>query len=226
MDEIDRSPCGFKPGRPRRGTEPERLDVLIQAATRIFLKQGYGFASIDKIAHEAGVSTRTIYQRFKNKAELMVAVVNRLMDRDMAQMFERQEIDHMEPFAALFLIAQTVVNRLCDADSAALFRIIATEAQHFPELAAQVRRTSRMRLQNKLSAYFKRQTERGVFALADPDGAAALFFHLVASPMEDCLLYEAEGAIGKVDWPRHITGAIHIFLYGATPRPGGQGIAP
>lgn len=226
MDEIDRSPCGFKPGRPRRGTEPERLDVLIQAATRIFLKQGYGFASIDKIAHEAGVSTRTIYQRFKNKAELMVAVVNRLMDRDMAQMFERQEIDHMEPFAALFLIAQTVVNRLCDADSAALFRIIATEAQRFPELAAQVRRTSRMRLQNKLSAYFKRQTERGVFALADPDGAAALFFHLVAAPMEDCLLYEAEGSMGKVDWPRHITGAIHIFLYGATPRPGGQGISP
>jgi AcrR family transcriptional regulator len=226
MDEIDRSPCGFKPGRPRRGTEPERLDVLIQAATRIFLKQGYGFASIDKIAHEAGVSTRTIYQRFKNKAELMVAVVNRLMDRDMAQMFERQEIDPMEPFAALFLIAQTVVNRLCDADSAALFRIIATEAQRFPELAAQVRRTSRMRLQNKLSAYFKRQTERGVFALADPDGAAALFFHLVAAPMEDCLLYEAEGSMGKVDWPRHITGAIHIFLYGATPRPGGQGISP
>ena len=225
MDEIDRSPCGFKPGRPRRGTEPERLDVLIQAATRIFLKQGYGFASIDKIAHEAGVSTRTIYQRFKNKAELMVAVVNRLMDRDMAQMFERQEIDDMEPFAALFLIAQTVVNRLCDADSAALFRIIATEAQRFPELAAQVRRTSRMRLQNKLSAYFKRQTERGVFALADPDGAAALFFHLVAAPMEDCLLYEAEGSMGKVDWPRHITGAIHIFLYGATPRPGGQGIS-
>jgi len=224
MDENERSPCGFKPGRPRRGTESERLDALIHAATRIFLREGYGFASIDKIANEAGISTRTIYQRFKNKADLMGAVVNRLMDRDMAQMFERQEIDHMEPAAALSLIAQTVVNRFCDSDSAALFRIIATEAQRFPELTAKVRRTTRMRFESTLSAYFKRQTERGVFALDDPDGAATLFFHLIAAEMQDCLLYEAEGSIGKVDWPRHITGAVHLFLYGATPRPGSQGL--
>jgi AcrR family transcriptional regulator len=200
------------------------MDALIHAATRIFLKYGYGFASIDKIAHEAGISTRTIYQRFKNKADLMVAVVNRLVDRDMAQVFE-QEIDNMEPVVALSLIAQTVVNRLCDSDSAALFKIIATEAQRFPELTAQVRRTTRMRFENKLAAYFKRQTECGVFALADPDGAANLFFHLVAAEMQDCLLYEAEGAIRKVDWPRHIAGVVQLFLYGATPRPGGQGIS-
>ncbi len=201
------------------------MDVLIHAATRIFLEKGYGFASIDKIANEAGISTRTIYQRFKNKAELMVAVVNRLMDRDMAQMFGRQEIDHMEPAAALTLIAQTIVNRFCDSDSAALIRIIATEAQRFPELTAQVRRTTRKRFENQLSAYFKRQTERRVFALADPDGAASLFFHLVAAEMQDCLIYEAEGAIAKVDWPRHIKGAVHLFLYGATPRPRGKGIS-
>ena len=57
-------------GRPRRGTESARTETLIAAATRMFLQEGYGCASIDKVAAEAGVSTRTIYERFKNKGEL------------------------------------------------------------------------------------------------------------------------------------------------------------
>jgi AcrR family transcriptional regulator len=194
------------------------MDALIQAATRIFLKEGYGLASIDKIATEAGISTRTIYERFKNKADLMAAVVERLMDRDMAQMFESQEIDDLQPVAALSLIAETVVNRFCDPDSAALFRIIATEAHRFPELTDKVRCANRLRFETKLSTYFRRQTERGIFALDDPDRAAHLFLHLIAADLQDCLLFEPAGSIGRVDWPRHVTSAVQLFLCGATPR--------
>ena len=70
-------------GRPRRGTEAARTDALIAAATRVFLRDGYGRASIDKVAYEAGVSTRTIYERFKNKGDLLAAVITRLVERDM-----------------------------------------------------------------------------------------------------------------------------------------------
>jgi len=212
-----------KPGRPRRGTEPERLDALLQAATRIFLKEGYGLASIDKIATEAGTSTRTIYERFKNKADLMAAVVDRLVDRDMAQMFGGDEIDALAPAAAIALIARTIINRFSDPDSAALIRIIASEAQRFPELTAKVRRTNRARLEQGLAAYLQRQTERGVFAIADPQATAKLFFHLIAGEIHDCLLYEPADAIGKVDWDRHIASALHLFLYGAAPRSTGEG---
>src|SRR5258708_31305852 len=47
-----------KRGRPRRGTEMARTPALIDAATRVFLREGYGLASIDKVAAEAGVSDR------------------------------------------------------------------------------------------------------------------------------------------------------------------------
>src|SRR5258707_1178566 len=39
-----------KRGRPRRGTEMARTAALINAATRVFLREGYGLASIDKVA--------------------------------------------------------------------------------------------------------------------------------------------------------------------------------
>ena len=83
---------GPRVGRPRRGTEAARVDIMIAAATRVFLRDGYGAASIDKVAHEAGVSTRTIYERFKNKADLLASVITRLVERDMATLSARSSI--------------------------------------------------------------------------------------------------------------------------------------
>lgn len=116
-------------GRPRRGTEQARTDALISAATRVFLRDGFGAASIDKVAHEAGVSTRTIYERFKNKADLLVSVISRLVERDMAGVFATAELDRMEVRQALTAIGRSITGRACDPQAAALFRIVATEAQ-------------------------------------------------------------------------------------------------
>src|SRR5947209_16245343 len=91
-------------GRPRRGTESARTETLIAAATRMFLQEGYGCASIDKVAAEAGVSTRTIYERFKNKGELLGAVINRLLDREMETVLAIEELDRVDPRQALTTI--------------------------------------------------------------------------------------------------------------------------
>src|SRR5271154_123159 len=108
-------------GRPRRGTEPARTDTLIGAATRVFLREGYGHASIDKVAHEAGVSTRTIYERFKNKADLLAAVITRLVDRDVARVLATADLDRLDPKDALTAIAQAITSRARDAEAMALF---------------------------------------------------------------------------------------------------------
>src|SRR6266481_9421495 len=98
-------------GRPRRGTESARTDVLITAATRAFLRDGYGSTSIDKVAAEAGVSTRTIYERFKNKADLLGAVISRLVERDMETVLATEELDRFDPREALTAIGQLVTGR-------------------------------------------------------------------------------------------------------------------
>ncbi|MBC7787457.1 MAG: TetR family transcriptional regulator [Methylophilaceae bacterium] len=43
------------------------------------MRDGYDLAIIGKIARAAGVSTRTIYERYDNKADLMVASVSRML---------------------------------------------------------------------------------------------------------------------------------------------------
>lgn len=130
-------------GRPRRGTEAERLDIMISAATRVFLREGYGAASIDKVAHEAGVSTRTIYERFRNKADLLASVITRLVERDMVSLFGA-ELERLSIRQALLTIGETVTGRACAPEAAALFRIVSAEAQRFPSWLRRCARAPRI----------------------------------------------------------------------------------
>ncbi len=206
-----------KVGRPRRGTESARSAALLGAATRVFLREGYGLASIDKVAGEAGVSTRTIYERFKNKADLLAAVITRLVDRDMAMVMATAELDRLDPKDALMTIAQTITSRARDPEAAALFRIVATEAFRFPELAAKMRDGSK-RWEGIIADYLRGQVERETLHLADPGRAAALFLQMVCAELHECVLFGRAEAMAQIDFTPHLTHAIDIFLYGAAPR--------
>jgi len=205
-------------GRPRRGTEAERNDLLIAAATRAFLRDGYGSTSIDKVAAEAGVSTRTIYERFKNKGDLLSAVISRLVERDMETVLATEELDRLDPRQALTAIGEVITGRACNPDSAALFRICAAESHRFPELAAKMRGSAKARVDNAIANYLRRQTLRGALSLADPDRAASLFLQMVCAELRECLLFGSAEDMAKLDSETHLRHVVDIFLNGAVPR--------
>jgi len=206
-----------KRGRPRRGTEIARTAALINAATRVFLREGYGLASIDKVAAEAGVSTRTIYERYRNKADLLGAVIGRLVDR-MSTVLSTLDLNRLEPKAALTVIAQIITDRARDPDAVALFRIVATEAHRFPELASKMRENNKLCVDNVVANYLRAQASRGVLNLADPDRAAALFLQMICSELHDRLLFGGEAEVATFDFKSHVDHVIDLFLLGAAPR--------
>jgi len=224
-DSTPEAAANHRVGRPRRGTESARTDTLIGAATRVFLRDGYGGASIDKVASEAGVSTRTIYERFKNKADLLGAVISRLVDRDMATGLATEELDRLEPRQALTVIGQIITGRACDPESAALFRIVATEAQRFPELAAKMRCSAKQSVDDAVARYFRKQVHRGTLMLADPERAASLFLQMVCAELHQCLLFGTADDMAKLDFTAHLQQVIDIFLNGAVPRSNGYSAA-
>jgi len=224
-DSTPEAAAKLRVGRPRRGTESARTDTLIGAATRVFLRDGYGGASIDKVASEAGVSTRTIYERFKNKADLLGAVISRLVDRDMATGLATEELDRLEPRQALTVIGQIITGRACDPESAALFRIVATEAQRFPELAAKMRCSAKQSVDDAVARYFRKQVHRGTLMLADPERAASLFLQMVCAELHQCLLFGTADDMAKLDFTAHLQQVIDIFLNGAVPRSNGYSAA-
>jgi AcrR family transcriptional regulator len=220
MDEHHASDgeARYRVGRPRRGTETQRANELLSAATRVFLREGYGFASIDKVAAEAGVSTRTIYERYKNKTDLLGAVISRLVERNMGAILSPGELDRLAPRDALATIGQLISGRACDPDSSALFRILATEAQRFPELAQKMRATAKARVDDAIAGYFRGQIQRGAMQLTDPEKAAVLFMQMVCSDIHECLLFGTDEEMAALDFPAHLDLVIEIFLNGVAPR--------
>ena len=217
IDALQPRTAPPKRGRPRRGTEMARTAALINAATRVFLREGYGLASIDKVAAEAGVSTRTIYERYKNKADLLGAVIGRLLDR-MSTVLSTLDLNRLEPKAALGVIAEIITDRARDPAAVALFRIVATEAHRFPELASKMRENNKLCVDNVVANYLRAGARQGLLNLADPDRAARLFLQMICSELHDRLLFGGEAEVATFDFNSHVDHVIDLFLLGAAPR--------
>lgn len=63
-------------GRPRQ-ISPE---ILEEAASELFLEQGYADTSVDDIAQRAGVSRATFFNYFPTKADVLFSDIDRALD--------------------------------------------------------------------------------------------------------------------------------------------------
>jgi AcrR family transcriptional regulator len=57
------------------GSSQRKQLRILEAATELFIRQGYRRTSVDQIARESGVAKGTVYLHFKTKAELLVYAV-------------------------------------------------------------------------------------------------------------------------------------------------------
>jgi AcrR family transcriptional regulator len=174
----------------------------MSAAARVFLRDGHGLSSIDRVAAEAGMSTRTIYQRFRNKADLLGSVIGRLIDRT-ATMVATSELKNVEPRVALF-------------------GIIVTEAHRFPVAARMLVREKRC-VQNGVADYFRGQILRGTLIISDPDKAAKIFLQMIIADLHEQFLFGPDRTVSNSDVESHLRGVIEIFILGAAPRSGAAG---
>lgn len=85
---------GQAPSRPRRGER--RLITrahLLDAAERVFARDGLSGASVDTIALEAGYSTGAIYSNFKGKEDLFLALIEERIDPRLEKVYEALEAE-------------------------------------------------------------------------------------------------------------------------------------
>ncbi len=66
---------------PRKAASQERsratVDAILEATTRVLIREGYDRASTNRIAEVAGVSIGSLYQYFPSKEALVAAVIDR-----------------------------------------------------------------------------------------------------------------------------------------------------
>jgi len=200
-------------GRPSRERAGEIRDEILDVATTLLLRDGYGATSIEAVAKRARISKRTFYHRFQNKAELFGAVVHRLVEKlrpqNDAQLFEGGAFEEI-----LERLALVVVHAALSPQVLALQRVIIAEATRFPELAAVLNEQgARREAIDRVAALLERQARAERFTLENAQFAAEEFLQMVVSgPQRRALGLGTPLTPDELDrWAR---AAVKLFLNG------------
>jgi TetR/AcrR family transcriptional repressor of mexJK operon len=123
-----------KGGRPLREDALKLRDTILRVATDSFLEHGYGSTSIESVAARAGVSKRTFYDRFDDKAALFAAVVHGIIEDirpppNVPLLAGGTLPDILRRLAGLILKATL------SPQAIALHRLVTGESSRFPGLA-------------------------------------------------------------------------------------------
>lgn len=122
--------------RRRRLAPGERMPQILDAALEEFARRGYGGARMAAVAERAGIAKGLIYHYVPSKQALFSATV-RAFTQPLFEAAERQVSGFAGPardlLPALLAIAYERVSG--QPRERALFKLIITEAQRFPELA-------------------------------------------------------------------------------------------
>ncbi len=169
-----------------RRTRPRgevRRSQILDAATEVFLENGYGGATIDLVVERAGASKATVYSFFGGKEGLFAAIVEERVERVLAA-FGDPEVAHSDVLHALAHIARRYMEVVMAPDAVGFHRLIIAEGVRFPELARSFYQFGRDRTYAHLAGMLFVWRERGLIRLDDPQLAAVQFFDAVSGDLQ------------------------------------------
>jgi len=115
------------------GQAPEKRDLILKAATKVFAQNGYFQSQVADVARVAGVAAGTVYLYFEGKDDLLVSIFERSMNDALGEV--RAAVENIdEPAERLQKIARLHLERLGrDKDLAVVFQVELRQSVKFME---------------------------------------------------------------------------------------------
>ena len=210
-------PSEPKVARPGpRGGRADKRSAILAGALAVFARDGYTRASIDAIATQASVSTRTIYNHFTDKAHLFESVIEEsaagvadariaIMDRHLRKVTDLE--------ADLIAFGRELASPdVRYADHVALVRQINADVGHIPPAALEAwQQAGPARVRRELAAHLRRLDESGMLRVEDADAAA---LHLLLLLHGTVPANEGVTVVRDADIAATVTAGVRAFLYG------------
>ena len=180
---IDDAPT--RRGRPR---DPSRDRAILEAARAVLAERGFTGASMEAIAHTAGVGKDTVYRRWSSKEDLVGRLLTVLADEGV-----RPGALDDDPRFALFLFLQDVVRLNTESDFGAIVAGVVGESARNAELAKRFREFWAVRRQ------IARDLVRDTVGPTSPSQAERIVDHLVG-PIYYRLLLSGDPVTDEYLW--------------------------
>ncbi len=197
------------------GRSDAKRRAIIDVAREVFLSGGYAAASMSEIAARVGGSKGTLYNYFRSKEELFVAVMNDACEDILAFM------DAIPAAAAaghsvredLIELGVGFLARLTRDDQVvAMHRLVVAETGRFPELGRLFYENGPARGAQRFSEYFTRVIAAGRLPPNDPKEVGQRLKDLVLSDIYMRRLWGVLAAPTQNELTAHVTRSVDIFL--------------
>ena len=160
----------------------EKTAAIVEAARTTFLAKGFDAASMDQIAMAAGVSKRTVYNRFRSKEELFGAAITETCSNLLPLNVDDIEAS-LPPQEFIFALSCAFVRGILAPDALSLRRIAAFEAERTPAIGQAYLEHGPQWMVDEATPILTRLTEKGVFQVTDVREALWQLGALITEPL-------------------------------------------
>ena len=205
-------------GRPPQRSEADTRQLIVAAATSIFLTQGFGGTSMEAVAQAAGVSKKTIYRFVATKEELLEAVIDTRSTALRSPIGRDAGPDPAAAEQALHQFLQELARLVLSEETVALNRLVFAEAPRFPAMARAFYQAGPVRNAEALAAWLESQRRHGVLRFEDSMSTAQMLVSMaIAEPLRAATLGVA-ALPTPAENDRRMAEVVEIFLRGCLVR--------
>ncbi|MFL9965986.1 TetR/AcrR family transcriptional regulator [Paraburkholderia sediminicola] len=182
---------------PKAALMSRKRTLIVDAALRAFLENGYAESSVNRIAADAGVSIKTLYRHFESKDDLFSAVMQAACSPSGTQPAGLSEPTapaepawlREPPAVALPIAGGDYLRHALSDEQLALYRVVTRDAPRFPELARRYREEVTGTRDALFTSYLDRWLPVTGWEVRDKYNAAATFAALLKARLfDDALL--------------------------------------
>jgi TetR/AcrR family transcriptional repressor of mexJK operon len=189
--------------------------AIMEAATTVFLRNGYLGTNLDEIAALAAVSKQTVYKHFTDKEQLFTAIILATTGQvdDLVRLVSATLTETSDLQQALEELARRFISALMQPELLQLRRLVIATADRFPDLGRAWYENGFERVLATLAACFARLAERDRLRPDDPLLAANHFVGLLLwIPVNRAMFTgDTEGSSDE-DLARYAEAAVRVFL--------------
>lgn len=200
---------------PEVGRTARKRRAIIEAATELFLTQGYDGTSMDQVAGLAAVSKQTVYKQFADKDSLFAEAILGLSGTVEAfiETVSRVLTSPKDVEQALKQLARTYVRTVMQPRVLQLRRLLIGQASRFPELADAYYERVSERTVAAIATCFDQLGARGVLRVPDPTLAARHYAVLVLFiPLDKALICGDHARPSAAALDRFADAGVDVFL--------------
>ena len=194
----------------------EKIIAIINAAKKTFLARGFDAASMDQIALIAGVSKRTVYNRFRSKEELFGAAIEESC-KNLVPVDTNAIEASLPPRELLLQLSRQFLEGILKPEALSLRRIAAFEAERTPEIGQSYLAHGPVWMVDHCAPILERLSAKGALRLTDAKAALWQFGALITEPLYTKALLGAAPKNLEIAIDEQVESGVTAFmkLYGA-----------